>query len=57
MSFFCSTRLKNIEDTERAKRKLIDDTEREEKEQPNQNGRKNKNKTQCCKANTSLILY
>jgi hypothetical protein len=29
---FYSTRLKNIEDTEKAKRKLMDDTEREEQE-------------------------
>jgi hypothetical protein len=39
MLFYNSTRLRNIEDTERAKRKLIDDTEREEKE-PNQNRKK-----------------
>lgn len=37
-NIYNSTRLRNIEDTERAKRKLIDETEREEKE-PKQHGK------------------
>lgn len=56
VNIYNSTRLQNIEDTEKAKRKLIDETQREENTPRGYEGKKKSCICTVCICFTKLIL-